>query len=253
MQVVIMFKMIRRLFRGKGMLAFMTLICLLVMSLDGIVTPYFIGQFTNVMTAKEFDTVPFLLMAWLVMLLLLMAAVFSNSYFFGKIRRLINIELKDKVFRRSYDKGNEDVASSDYIATITADIKQIERDFVDNSMGFIYSILQGVVTLGFLLVVSWKVVLVFVVLGFLPTLVPRFSSKRLQRGSEGWQQEMLAYIKTLEDGLQGRSLLKRYQAVGFFLIQIRGTLSREEHKYFSMNIRQRASSFFVGVLYSIST
>src|SRR5699024_4494052 len=70
---------------------------------------------------------------------------------------------------------------------------------------------------------------------------------------EGWQQANQAYIKTLEDGLQGRSLLKRYQAVGFFFKQIRGALSREENKYFSMNIRQRASSFLVGVLYSIST
>jgi len=245
--------MMVRLYHKKGLLAFITFICLLVMSLDGIVTPYFIGQFTNVMTAKEFDKVPFLLIAWLLMLLLLMTAVFSNSYFFGKIRRLINIELKDKVFRRSYGKGNEEVASSEYVATITADIKQIERDFVDNSMAFIYSILQGVVTLGFLLVVSWKVGLVFVMLGFLPTLVPRFTSKWLQKGTEGWQQANQEYIKTLEDGLQGRSLLKRYQAVGFFFKQILGSLTREENNYFSMNIRQRASSFLVGVLYSIST
>lgn len=248
-----MLKMIFRLFRGKGTLTFIVFICLLVMSLDGIAFPYFIGQFTNIMTSGQYSKVPLLLITWLSVWLLLFLAVFLNSFFFGKVRRLINIELKDKVFRRSYDQGNYRTDSSDYIATITADIKQIENDFVDNSMRFIYSILQGIITLIFLLLANWKVGLVFVLLGFIPTIIPMLTSKWLKRGTEEWQQANQRYIKELEDGLQARNLLKRYQAVGFFFKQIFGSLSNEQDKYFTMNIRQRASSFLVSTLYVIST
>src|SRR5699024_6902074 len=220
-----MLKMIFRLFRGKGTLTFIVFICLLVMSLDGIAFPYFIGQFTNIMTSGQYSKVPLLLITWLSVWLLLFLAVFLNSFFFGKVRRLINIELKDKVFRRSYDQGNYRTDSSDYIATITADIKQIENDFVDNSMRFIYSILQGIITLIFLLLANWKVGLVFVLLGFIPTIIPMLTSKWLKRGTEEWQQANQRYIKELEDGLQARNLLKRYQAVGFFFKQIFGSLS----------------------------
>src|SRR5699024_998659 len=153
-------------------------------------------------TAEKYNMVPYLLIVWLVMLLLLILGQFLNSYFFGKIRRKINIELKDKIFRRSYSQGNEKVTSSNYVTTITADIKQIENDFVDNSMRFVYSILQGVITLIFLLAINWKVGLVFVGLGFLPTIVPKLTSKWLKKGTEGWQQANQEYIEELEDGLQ---------------------------------------------------
>lgn len=152
-----MFKLIYKLFRGKALFVFFSSICLIVMSLDGIVGPYFIGKFTDVLTEKQYGIVPLLLILWGVLLLLLMAADFFNSFFFGKIKRLINIELKDKVFKHSYHRGNSKVIPSNYVTTITADIKQIENDCVDNSMRFMYSIFQGVITFIFLLFANWKI------------------------------------------------------------------------------------------------
>lgn len=194
-----MFKMVLKLFRGKWLLTVTVLLCLLLMSLDGIVFPYFLGQFTNIMTAGEFHKAPFLLLAWLLLWLVILLAGFLNSFFFGKVRRRINIELKDRVFRKSFKSGNERTSPSKFMATITADIRQIERNIVDNSMNFLYSILQGSITLVFLLLVHWKVGLVFVLLGFLPSLVPMLTSSWLKKGTEDWQQANQAYVEELED------------------------------------------------------
>lgn len=251
--MIFMFRMVLELFRGKWLLTGAVLLCLLLMSLDGIVFPYFLGQFTNILTAGEFNKLPLLFLVWLLLWLVILLAGFLNSFFFGKVRRGINIELKDRVFRKSFWPGNERAAPSKYMATITSDIRQIERNIVDNSMSFLYSILQGGITLVFLLLLHWKVGLVFILLGFLPSLVPLLTSSWLKRGTEDWQQANQAYIGELEDGLHGRRLLKRYGAVAFFFKQILSSLSREQDKYFTMNLRQRASAFFVSSLYVIST
>lgn len=247
-----MFKLIMQLFQGKWKLACISFIFLLILSLDGIVFPYFLGKFTNVLTAKEYDKVPILLVIWFVLWMGLLVAQLSNGYFFGKLRSNILVDLKDKMFKKSYEPGNSKVNSSTYISTITSDIKQIEKDFINNSMNFIYSILQGVITLIFLLFIDWKVGIIFILLGTLPTFVPRFTSKWLKKGTKSWQQANHHYIEQLEDGLNARNLVKRYSAVPFIFKQLFHALTTEQNKYFSMNFRQSVSSFYVSTLYVIS-
>jgi len=247
-----LFKLIVRLYRGKWALALASFVCLIVLSFDGVVFPYFLGRLTDILTEQAYNQVPLLLILWFIIWLLLVFFQFLNSYFFGKVRRDINIDLKDMMFRRSYEAGNSRVPTSKYISIITSDIKQIEKDFVDNSMNFIYCILQTVVTLVFLLFINWQVGLVFVLLGFLPTFIPRLTSKWLKKGTEKWQEANHSYIKQLEDGFNGRNLIKRYRAIDFIFTQLSRALSNEQHKYFTMNIRQGASSLFVSTLYVVS-
>src|SRR5699024_594693 len=173
------------LYRNQKGLMVISFFCLLLMSLDGIVFPYFLGRFTDVLTNQDYDQVVPLLSVWFVLWLLLSASVLGNGYFFGKIKRNIHLELKDSTLSSAF-KNNE--ITSKFLSRSTADIKQIEMDFLNISMSFVYSVLQAVITLVFLLFINWKVGLIFVALGILPTLVPRFTEKWLQRGTKEWQQ-----------------------------------------------------------------
>lgn len=241
-----------RLFHGKWTLTFFSFVCLIILSLDGIVFPYFLGEFTNVLTDREYDKVPILLILWFILWMTLLIAQVANAYFFGKLRSNILVELKEKMFKKSYQPGNSKIASSKYISTITSDIKQIEKDFVNNLMNFAYSILQGVITLIFLLVINWKVGIIFVLLGTLPTFIPKLTSRWLKKGTGDWQQANHDYIEQLEDGLNARNLMKRYAAVTFIFKQLLNALTTEQNKYFTMNFRQSVSSFYVSALYVIS-
>lgn len=87
-----MFKLIMRLFQGKWKLAFMSFICLIILSFDGIISPYFLGEFTNVITAQEYGRVPLLLTLWFVLWMALLVTQISNAYFFNKLRSAINID-----------------------------------------------------------------------------------------------------------------------------------------------------------------
>ncbi|WP_042477148.1 ATP-binding cassette domain-containing protein [Bacillus ndiopicus] len=247
-----MIKLVISLFRGKWKLAFISFLLLMVLSLDGIVFPYFLGKFTDVMTNQEYDQIPLLLFIWFVLWLLIVAAQLWNNYVFGKLRSKINIDLKDKMFKKSYDAGNSKVPASQYISTITSDIKQIEQDFINSTMNFIYSILQGGITLVFLLFINWKVGMIFVLLGTLPTLIPKLTSRWLQKGTENWQEANHQYIGQLEDGLNARNLVKRYGAKNLMFKQLLGAVTTEQNKYFSMNFRRATSSFYVGALYVVS-
>ncbi|MFC3899599.1 ABC-type multidrug transport system, ATPase and permease component [Aliicoccus persicus] len=223
--------------------------CLLLMSLDGIVFPYFLGRFTDVLTNQDYDQVVPLLSVWFVLWLLLSASVLGNGYFFGKIKRNIHLELKDSTLSSAF-KNNE--ITSKFLSRITADIKQIEMDFLNISMSFVYSVLQAVITLVFLLFINWKVGLIFVALGILPTLVPRFTEKWLQRGTKEWQQANHTYIEELEDTLNARPLIKSFNLVPTHIKRMFLSLRHTETKYFQMNLRRYISSFLITALYTIS-
>lgn len=247
-----MIKLVISLFQGKWKLTFISFLMLIVLSLDGIVLPYFLGKFTDVMTNQEYSQIPLLLFIWFILWLLIVAAQLSNAYFFGKLRSRINIDLKDKMFKKSYEAGNSKVPTSQYISTITSDIKQIEQDFINNTMNFVYSILQGGITLVFLLFINWKVGIIFVLLGTLPTFIPKLTSRWLQKGTENWQEANQQYIGQLEDGLNARNLVKRYGAQNFIFKQLLAGVTTEQNKYFSMNFKRSTSAFYVGALYVVS-
>lgn len=228
-------------------------LCMLVTTTDGFAIPYLMGKFTDFMATGQYGYVPYILGSWLIIWLIIHLSIFLEAFFFGKVRKKINIELKDRVFKRSFSPGYERKKESDFIATITSEIKQLETKIVNTSVRFVYAILQAVITFIFLLIINWEVGLVFVVLGLLPTMVPRLTSKWLQRGTEDWEQANQKYIEELEDGLRARNLLKRYQAVRFFFNQIFTSLTKEEERYFTMNIRQKASTYFVTSLMIVTS
>lgn len=90
------------------------------------------------------------------------------------------------------------------------------------------------------------------ILGFIPTFIPRLTSKWLKRATMEWQDKNHIYIQQLEDGLRGRDLVKRYRAVNFIFNQLHSALTNEQSNYFTMNVRQYVSSLIVGSLYVVS-
>ncbi|WP_125605748.1 ATP-binding cassette domain-containing protein [Lapidilactobacillus bayanensis] len=248
-----MIKLILRLFRGKTIFVLGTLLSSLIIALDGIVGPHYMGLFTNSITEKHYGQVPQILLFWGALLLLINIAEVPYAYFYGRLREKINIELKQKVFQHAYKDGNDNVRNSEYVATILNDIKKIETDFVYSAVHFIYCLFQGGITLVFLLSINWQVGLVFIGLGFLPTIVPRLTAKGLKTGSEKWQQTNQSYTDNLEDDLNARKLVKHYNAIPIIFNRHQRVLKSEEDAYFTMDLRQEISGISVRTLYNIST
>ncbi|MHA3226164.1 ABC transporter transmembrane domain-containing protein [Globicatella sulfidifaciens] len=243
----------KHLFKGSSHLVLLTTIFAFVTAFDGVVYPYFLGRFTDTLTEKAYDKIWLVIVLWGLSLVLITVGQLLYGYFLGKTRQNVNISLKDSVFKQAYQAGNEKKPSSEFINTILQDVKQIETQYVNSALNLIYCLLQGIIAFLLVLYTDWKVGLVFVALGFIPSTVPKILEKWLKQGTEDWQKNNQVYTDALKDTLEARSLVKRYQAVPRIFERILVRLTAEEKGYFTMNFRQAVSRFGVSALYYVTT
>lgn len=240
------------LFRGNFALVLISLVFVLIYALDGIVYPYFAGALADHLAQERFEELPYLLGFWLIMWIVLAIGGIGQGYFFGKLRKRINVRLKDKLFSRSYEKSSRNISADKFYAQITADTKQVETDFVNNILTFVFCILQSVITFIFLMTIDWKVGLVFVLLGAIPSLLPLFTSKWLQRSATKWQDHNHNYLNYMNEGLNGRTLIRRFNAIRYIKEETLKLLEQEQSKYFWMNFKRVLSEHLVFFVYSFT-
>lgn len=247
-----MLKLMRELTKGNRFLVILTLIFVVIYALDGIVYPYFAGALADMLGEERFEELPLLLMFWLFMWILLAVGGIGQDFFFGKLRERILIRLKDTVFQRAYKPQYRKQSADKYYAQITADTKQVETDFVNHMVMVVFCVAQSIITLIFLMTLNWQVGLVFVLLGFIPAIMPRLTSKWIQKSAGEWQDENHRYLSYANEGLNGRSVITRFNAIRFIKDETVKLLKKEQDKYFWMHFKQSLSSNGVFIVYSIT-
>ena len=245
-------KDVHSLYHSKKSLIVFLLLFGAVMALDSIVTPHYLGIFTDYMASFQYTEVPIILLQWGLLLIVINLGSLLFQYFASRIRQETNKDLKEMVFLQAYLPGNEIVNNNEYITSILQDVKQIETSFVNSFISFIYCVLQGLLALAFVLNVNLQVGLVFILLGFIPTMIPKLTEKWLQTSTNNWQIQNRLYTQVMEDGLHGKQLIKRFNASKLMYSRVQNKLIEEQKAYFSMDFRQKTSSFLVGLLYNIT-
>lgn len=247
-----MIKLMGELSKGNTFLVILTLIFVTIFALDGIVYPYFAGALADTLGEGRFDELPVLLLFWLFMWIILAVGGIGQDYFFGKLRARILTRLKDTVFKRAYEPEYRKVGADKFYAQITADTKQVETDFVNHMVMVVFCIAQSIITLVFLMTLNWQVGLVFVLLGFIPAIMPRFTSKWIQNSASDWQENNHKYLNYTNEGLNGRGVITRFNAIRFIKDETVKLLNKEQDKYFLMHFKQSLSSNGVFIVYSIT-
>ncbi|UPQ85521.1 ABC transporter ATP-binding protein/permease [Ignavigranum ruoffiae] len=244
-----MSRYIKEILKDKTKYLILNFIFMTISALDGVISPFFIGQITNFINERKFDRLYGSLLMWGFSVTFVIIALLMDNYYFGKIVEKTNIDLKTNIFENSYSFEGKQNHTTDFTTTILSDTKEIENNFLLSIKGIIYSILQSIITLSFLVYINWKVGLIFVVLGFIPTFVPSLTSKWLQNSTKDWQWSNRKYVKVLEDGLEGRSLIVRYQIKEYIFNHVKSFLKNLENKYLFMRIKQSISSKLINILY----
>ena len=220
---------------------------------DGIVSPFFLGQITDGLSAHTFARVLQRLIFWGLALLLVNLANLGMSYFSGRFRQQVNLQLRRHLIQRAYAAAATETNSSSLLAAALGDVKQIEQSVVQPLINMLYSTLQGSMTLIFVLHMSGLTGFVFVALGFVPAVIPHFTARWLKAGTRKWQETNECYTSSLSDTLAARPLFKHYQLVTQGIARLDVSLRQNEAAAFVMNFRQQIASGLVGAVYAITT
>lgn len=234
--------------------ALLGLLCFgLVAAGDGIVSPFFLGQVTDGLATRAFSRVLQHLLFWGSALLLVNLANLGMSYFSGRFRQQVNLQLRRHLIQRAFAAAATETNSSVLLAEALGDVKQIEQSVVQPLINMLYSTLQGSLTLIFVLRMSGLTGVVFIALGFVPAVIPHFTAHWLKAGTRNWQQTNECYTSSLSDTLAARPLFKHYQLVTQGIARLDVSLRQNEAAAFVMNFRQQIASGLVSALYAITT
>lgn len=242
---------IKRVFSGKFKLFYLTILVALPLSLDGIGGPYFLGRFTDELTAKSFDKAQYVVAWWLLFLICMALSKSLYTYLIHKMRMQLNLELKRREVSRSITKKGRKT-TSEHVSVISSEIKQIDEKFVLNTFTFVYCILQGILTFSFLMTINIPVGLVFVGLGIIPVVIPKLTANWIRKMTMKWQEENHRYIKYLEDFLRSRQLILRYSVTTLVAKLLSRKLEKQEKAYNKMENAQVLSNMLVSILYVVT-
>lgn len=247
-----MYKNLKNILSGNFKYFLLSSIFMLISSLDGIASPYFLGEITNIINQQEYNLLYQLLITWGFSLTLIIVSLILDNYFFAKLVEQSNLNLKSRTFENSYTLFGKKKKNAEYTTAILSDIKEIENNFLLSIKGMIFCLFQSLMTLTFLLFINWKVGLIFVGLGVFPTLIPKLTTGWLQNSTLEWQKANRKYVNVLEDGLMGRKLVERYQIKDIIFNRVRYFLQNLEKTYLFMKFNQSTSSKLISIVYTWS-
>lgn len=244
-----MLKYIDKVFYKNKFLLFLTLLSTFFLAFDGLVSPHFLGKFTDAMSVGAFQSTYKILIYWLLSLFAIIVFQTSHKYFAQKLIQLVSSDLKSNISVSSLLPNNINKSSSEYLSMITSEFSKIEEKYIRNIFVLFLCIFQGTITFIYLMTINIEVGLVFVGLGILPAVVPRLTANWVKKGTKDWQKTNNLYLASLEDFLLGRKLMLRFDAENFLLKKLNEKLSDNEKSYFNMELIQTIANSVVSILY----
>ncbi|MGQ7365955.1 ATP-binding cassette domain-containing protein [Streptococcus suis] len=229
--------------------------CLLssfLFAFDGILSPYVMGELSVKMEQGNLASVVSLIVFWGLGLVGLLLAQLAYNFLKGKFLQKTSVFLRTAILQSSFQKDQLDLAPTSFLTKSLSDVPLIQEKVITASIQLCYCLAQGALAFTFVLSQNWKLGLVFIGFGILPTLVPKITAKWIKNGTTTWQVNNQAYVLSLEESFSSRWLLVRFKAIGNILSKNGELLATMESSYFSMNFRQAVSSFFVSLLYNLS-
>ncbi|MDO4775268.1 MAG: ABC transporter ATP-binding protein [Aerococcaceae bacterium] len=238
-----------KIFKNKVGLLLISIILMGISALDGVATPYFLGEVTNRVNNSDFEQLPVTLLIWGISLTCILLAMTADKWIYGQLIKRANTELKTHVLEQAYSSGGMKKSATTFSTAILSDIREIENNYLLCIKGIIYCILQSLITLGFLLYMNWKAGLIFIVLGALPTLVPKLTTEWVQKSTVDWQDSNREYVNAMEDGLAARVVVKRHNIEDIIFKRTSKFLKHLEAMYLMMRMKQSLVSNLISLLY----
>ncbi len=241
----------KRLVSKNKALFLATIITSTFSALDGIISPYIIGQITNTLSQKRFSNIPKVLVLYLCLMLFLNINFYLWQLFWGKITKSSNLILRSTAFN-NFAQAPDSKKMSNTLNFINVNVKQIESQCIDSTIMLIYCIEQTIVSLIYIFSINGIAAFVFLVCGLIPAAIPRLTRKWIQTGTKNWNKSYENYNLKVSDAVHGFETIRHANGFNKFKALVQNALVLEEKKYFLMNFRRNTSNFYAQIAYSLS-
>ncbi|MBP2058182.1 ABC-type multidrug transport system fused ATPase/permease subunit [Lactobacillus colini] len=221
----------------KGQVALFTLLSI-IKACNILFVAYIIKLMLNIASSGSHDIVRLLRLTAIAIVgqLFFMCSNFIYERVKMTIIRDVNMVFKRANLRYLVDQNRTDIKHG--LSLMTNDLKQIETNRITAQLDMIYQSLTFIGSLGFALINSWQMTLIFVVAMIAPALVQIATSRIIAKKSKIWAQTNADYTQNVSDSLNGSQAAKLYNVRFNIITRAINSAQRMENALRSMNITQ---------------
>ena len=151
------------------------------------------------------------------------------------------MQLKENVYQNELLHSRE--ASYD-IANYTTKIETVYNDYYLSKWMILENCVLFILSCTVLISIHWLVFITSVVISFIPLIVPKFTEHYVQKKAVAYSEESTKYVGNINDWLQGRLEIKKYQVIDQFIKKHKLGVEQVEQKRYEA----KYSNYLVGSL-----
>ena len=174
----------------------------------------FLGKiFDGISSKQEQIFVASILISIALIIMNFFCSIFSrmNLYLYSGKKCM---ELKEHIYQKELLKGREE---SYDIANFTTKIETIYTDYYLSQWMILENCVLFVLACVVLISIHWLIFITAVLVSCIPLIVPKMTEQYVQKKAVAYSEESTNYVKSVNDWLQGRLEIKKYQVIDQFL------------------------------------
>lgn len=230
----------------------LALIFMIFYAFNGVMLSYIIVYAGRIIKNVNSQEVALFGIASLIAWIIVYSANFFLNLTIASLIKEINIELKQRYFLKEFTQSGFKKESSEVVSKLANDFKLIENDYFQVIFSMLEDLLIFVVSISYMLYLNIQVSLAFIAFSFLPIIVPKLFSRKLEKVANDWSRANKKYLKVLKESLQGMSVLKAYSAYTSTFSRVKIALKDLECKNYSMTKIQSFAQLLAEFLSGIS-
>jgi ABC transporter ATPase and permease component len=152
----------------------------LLTGLDTLVVPVIVNGIIDSVQSKDISNLFYITLYGIVGYILLQLCLFLWKKYVAKVNCNFSQLAKYRIFTYAVHKN---LPSEDTENIIYNDIPLLEKQYVEALLNFLYCIWFSMISLIYVLTISWQVSLIFILFSVIPLILPKFFEKQLKNSS----------------------------------------------------------------------
>lgn len=237
---------------GGGRLLLLNYLFMFVTALDGVVIPSIIASLISAIEKNNMTLLFKYSIIGMIAYCFIRTGLYLWQVYKQKLILNFNYSIKknitEKVFIDDYEMDNDALFS-----LITNDLKLLETNYIGSFLNFIYCIGFSFISCIFVLIVDYKLGLLFIICSVFPIVIPKFFRKKVQCSTEKWTSMSSIFLKTLRENLEGNFVIKLFDREKIFFNKLMNVLNNVENMYYRMNKLLYTSRWCADITSGLST
>ncbi|WP_219967931.1 ATP-binding cassette domain-containing protein [Streptococcus gordonii] len=221
----------------------------LLTGLDTLVVPVIVNGIIDSVQSKDISNLFYITLYGIVGYILLQLCLFLWKKYIAKVNCDFSQLAKYRTFTYAVHKN---LPSEDAENIIYNDIPLLEKQYVEALLNFLYCIWFSMISLIYVLTISWQVSLIFILFSVIPLILPKFFEKQLKNSSVEWSKANEALIKEINENLHAVSVMKHYRRVSYFINRFLLKLNSREKSTYKKNKLSYRVTFIINSFAVIS-